>query len=217
MKTTHTRLTLLGLTAMAASSGWFAAPAAAQQQPQQQSAQSTPQNRDDQLARAVAAHDLAGTRAALVRGANPNAVLHDHPAAGTVLHAAALDGRTDLVRCLLDHGAEPVRHNSQFETPRTLAERAGHAAIADLLRQAEDGKYVRPAARPVPPPPPAKTAKTTKSGAPTKQRVAAKNSKTKRPQSAAEHQAAAYKRLKDYNYVKQNFGLGGTTYRANKW
>ena len=148
-------------------------------------------------------------------GANPNAVLHDHPAAGTVPHAAALDGRTDLVKCLLDHGAEPVRHNSQFETPRTLAERAGHAAIADLLRQAEDGKYVRP----VPPPlPPVKTAKTTKPGTPAKQsRVAAKNGKTKRPQSAAERQAAAYKKLKDYNYVKQNFGLGGTTYRANKW
>jgi hypothetical protein len=205
-------ITLLGLAAALSGapglSGRLAAAVAAAQQ------SAGPQSLDDQLARAVAEGNLVRTGALLDRGANLNSTLHNHKAAGTVLHAAALDGRTDLVKCLLDHGAEPVRHNSQFETPRTLAERAGHTAIADLLRQAEEGTYKRPTARPVPSPP-TLTAKTAKSCTVAKR--VAKNSKTKRPSSAAERQAAAYKRFKDYNYAKQNFGLGGTTYRANKW
>ena len=218
MKTTRS----LRLGILAAVSMWCAhcaaVPAiAAAQQPSPSAPQQTIH---DQLARAVADHDLARTKAALTRGANPNTVLFDHPAAGTVLHAAALDNRIELVRCLLDHGAEPVRHNSQFETPRALAERAGHAAIAELLRQTEEGTYVRPAGRSLPPQtthhpvPKTKTPTTTRT---IKSRTSAKNNKTKGPETAAERRAKTLKKLNDYNYVKQNFGLGGTTYRSNKW
>jgi hypothetical protein len=205
-------LTVLAATAVLCCGGAVAAVLAAPAADLlQQPAPAAPQHLDDQLARAVAEGDLARTRALLERGANPNATLHEHRAAGTVLHAAALDANLALVTCLLDHGAEPLRHNSDFETPRALAEKAGHTAVADLLRRAEEGTYKPPA--PVAIRPAAKTSRTPVAPA---KRVTG-NSKTKRPQSAAERQAAAYKKLNDYNYVKQNFGLGGTTYRSNKW
>jgi hypothetical protein len=212
------RLTVLAATAVLCCGGAVAAvPAAPAADPRQQPAPAAPQSLDDQLARAVAQSDLARTRALLERGANPNATLHEHRAAGTVLHAAALDANIALVTCLLDHGAEPVRHNSDFETPRALAEKAGHTAVADLLRRAEEGTYKPPVPLPAPVAP--KSATTTKASRPPApgRQAARKNKPGRGAPSAAERQAKALKKLNDYNYVKQNFGLGGTTYRSNKW
>jgi hypothetical protein len=57
----------------------------------------------------------------------------------------------------------------------------------------------------------------------TKQRATSSSSKSRvkrkkfSAQNDAEVRAKALKRLNDYNYVKQNFGLGGATYSPTKW
>jgi hypothetical protein len=105
-----------------------------------------------------------------------------------VLHAAALDGRTDLVKCLLDHGAEPVRHNSQFETPRTWPNAPATPPSPTCSARPKTANTCAPPPVPSAPPPPAKTAKTTKP-APRPSRAAspprtAKRSARKAPPSA---------------------------------
>jgi ankyrin repeat protein len=51
----------------------------------------------------------------------------------TALFVAALQGRTEIVRMLLEHGADPSRAAFNGVTPREAAESAGHAETAELL------------------------------------------------------------------------------------
>ncbi len=93
MKTTRT-LTLLGLTAMAAS-GLFGLPAAATAQQPPVLSPTVQQSLDSLLAKAVAENDINDARALLDKGAYANTLLSEHKAGGTVLHAAALNGHID--------------------------------------------------------------------------------------------------------------------------
>jgi serine/threonine-protein phosphatase 6 regulatory ankyrin repeat subunit B len=69
----------------------------------------------------------------LARGANVGQRgINDY----TPLHLAAEQGDLAMVELLLSHGAEPnqVTHIDDMETPLEIAERAGHAEVADRLR-----------------------------------------------------------------------------------
>jgi ankyrin repeat protein len=54
----------------------------------------------------------------------------------TPLGFAARWGRRDLVRLLLDHGADPNVAGADWATPLAWAEKKGHRAIAGDLRAA---------------------------------------------------------------------------------
>lgn len=141
---------------------------------------------NQKLAEAVARNNVKLTRTLLNQGADPNTQIAKY--GGGLLHMAAATGKMDLVKALLDKGANAVMRNSTFETPADLARKAGHTALADLLKKAEDGDYIPlPVVPPTPPPAP----------------------KIVIPPAVKKSQAqieAARKKLKDYNYVKQNFG-----------
>jgi ankyrin repeat protein len=74
--------------------------------------------------------DLAKMREALQEGANPQGSVYDfYPP----LHTAALAGKTDAVRLLLDNGAD-VNHVADFQmTPLLAATTEPHIAIVKLL------------------------------------------------------------------------------------
>jgi len=58
---------------------------------------------------------------------------------GTPLHAAALKGKSDVVKLLLAKGADPGAKSAyDGRTPSMLAESAGFADIARLLKEAEE-------------------------------------------------------------------------------
>jgi ankyrin repeat protein len=68
-------------------------------------------------------------------GANPNQHgLNDY----TPLHWAASEGDVRAVTLLLAHGADPAERTriDDYETPLEVAERAGRAEVAQLLREA---------------------------------------------------------------------------------
>lgn len=72
----------------------------------------------------------------------------------TALHEAAIEGRGDVVSWLLAHGADPTRHDEEFDsTPAGWAEHGGHPELAALLAASV------PPPPPVPPGPPSTTAK----------------------------------------------------------
>jgi cytohesin len=52
------------------------------------------------------------------------------------LHEAARNNRTDVVKLLLDQGANPSLANGDGKTPRDLATELEHAAVVELLRSA---------------------------------------------------------------------------------
>lgn len=52
----------------------------------------------------------------------------------TALHGAAGFGQTEMVRWLLDHGADPNAIDNEGKTPLEIAEQTGHEAAAALLR-----------------------------------------------------------------------------------
>jgi ankyrin repeat protein len=62
----------------------------------------------------------------------------------TALHMAAAVNHVETVRLLLEAGANPRLRTriDDYETPRELAEKAGHSEIAALLAIAErDSRY----------------------------------------------------------------------------
>jgi Ankyrin repeats (3 copies) len=145
----------------------------------------TPGGLPRRLFEAVEKNDLAAVRSLLAQGVSPNVL--NAETGDWALHLAAAAGRTELVRALLDKGADARAWNREFQTPRELALKSGFAPLAALLKSAEAGTYVRPTP---------KVVKAPVGGKP-------KNTKGK---SAAQTQAEAYKKLKDYRYVEQNFG-----------
>ena len=70
------------------------------------------------------------TRLLIERGADVNAV---QTAGYRPLHQAAVAGREDLVRMLLDAGADKTARCDRGKTPAEYARERGHAAVAELL------------------------------------------------------------------------------------
>jgi ankyrin repeat protein len=52
------------------------------------------------------------------------------------LHEAAANNRAEVVRLLLDHGADPQLANGDGKTPLDLATAEGHTAVIEMLRNA---------------------------------------------------------------------------------
>src|SRR5206468_511565 len=67
-------------------------------------------------------------------------VNHRQSSASMALHEAAAIGNADVVRLLLDSGAQPDVRNTEGQTPADLAREAGHAALADGLEAAARGR-----------------------------------------------------------------------------
>src|SRR5947208_741815 len=83
------------------------------------------------LRQAVRAGDAASTESILATGFNPNT--RDAMGA-TALHDAVWTGRADLVKLLLDHGADPnIPHAEGLSTALQYAAIKGHARIAAML------------------------------------------------------------------------------------
>jgi ankyrin repeat protein len=70
------------------------------------------------------------TRLLIERGADVNAM---QTAGYRPLHQAAVAGREDLVRMLLEAGAEKMVRCDRGKTPAEYARERGHAAVAELL------------------------------------------------------------------------------------
>jgi ankyrin repeat protein len=64
------------------------------------------------------------------------------------LHTAALNGDAEIVRLLLDHGADALRPTNDGKTPLDLAREAEHAECARLLEAAADTPAARARAEP---------------------------------------------------------------------
>ena len=77
--------------------------------------------------------DIDDVRAALAAGVDVNASDYD---GRTALHLAAAEGRHDVVRYLLEHGARPGAVDRWGGTPLSDAERGGHAEVEAAIRQA---------------------------------------------------------------------------------
>ena len=74
--------------------------------------------------------DVAVTRLLIERGADVNAA---QTAGYRPLHQAAVTGREDLVRMLLDAGADKTARCDRGKTPADYARERGHAAVAEML------------------------------------------------------------------------------------
>lgn len=85
------------------------------------------------LARAIAADDVAGAKAALANGANPNAVFGYGE---TALARAVETQDAAMVSLLLGHGAKPDTKDAEGFTPLILACERGNADIVSALLDA---------------------------------------------------------------------------------
>jgi hypothetical protein len=68
----------------------------------------------------------------------------------TPLAYAALRGNPQMVEMLLKHGADPALPTRDGETAVELALRAGHTAVADMLKRARKERDAAPAPAPTP-------------------------------------------------------------------
>lgn len=66
----------------------------------------------------------------------PDPIDERSPDGLTALHLAASFGRPDVVRLLLDRGADPRALNEDILTAAELADRAGHPEVAAAIRAA---------------------------------------------------------------------------------
>ncbi len=88
---------------------------------------------NEPLASAAAEGDLSRVRFLLSVGASPNAVGIDN--VYTALTGAAEGGHTEIVKLLLQKGAEPFRPDGEGETALDRAKERGHTDIVNLLNQ----------------------------------------------------------------------------------
>jgi ankyrin repeat protein len=54
--------------------------------------------------------------------------------------AATTDGAVDVVKALLEHGADPTIRDYRGETPLDLAREFGHDEVVQILTSAESGR-----------------------------------------------------------------------------
>lgn len=85
----------------------------------------------DAAERERAVEEAAGGAADL-----PDPIDERSPDGLTALHLAASFGRPDVVRLLLDRGADPRALNEDILTAAELADRAGHPEVAAAIRAA---------------------------------------------------------------------------------
>ena len=79
---------------------------------------------------AAEAGKLYAVKVALNRGGDPNQSSRHY---GSVLHAAAVKGHLQIVRLLVESGADATRPDASGRTAAQLAEEAGHGAVAQYL------------------------------------------------------------------------------------
>jgi len=82
---------------------------------------------------------LAIVKDLLAHRADPNIVPKDNSGL-TALMAAAYRGHIDVIRVLLDHGADVSIKDQQGKTALLWAEAQGHADVAQVLRDAATKK-----------------------------------------------------------------------------
>jgi hypothetical protein len=92
-------------------------------------------------------HDIAASRGGLTAGdrvayatllldAGARLDIRDHLLASTALGWACRWGRMELVRLLLERGADPIEADAEpWTTPRAWAEKRGHTDMLDVLRR----------------------------------------------------------------------------------
>lgn len=83
-----------------------------------------------QLSEAAAKNDLPGVKEALKYGAHPDGITDDNY---TALHAAAGNGQIEVVRLLLDNGANVNWGDFISGTPLIMAADGGHEDIVTIL------------------------------------------------------------------------------------
>jgi ankyrin repeat protein len=79
---------------------------------------------------AVAGNRTNVVDVSLARSASVNTRQHG---GWTALHGAAQNGNREMVRILLDYGADPKLKNDHGQTAPDIALEAGHGSIADML------------------------------------------------------------------------------------
>lgn len=87
---------------------------------------------------AVATNDLAGARSMLK--AHPE-LAKAGEGQGTALHAAAKAGNLDMIRLLLEFGADVNAEAHYHESPLTFAAQEGHVEAMKLLREHGGEEY----------------------------------------------------------------------------
>jgi hypothetical protein len=91
---------------------------------------------DERLVAAVWGRNLEGVRTALAEGADPNARENDSYNNPVILLASGTDDNLEIVRALLEAGADPLQTNAGDSTALTFAEEQGATAIVDVLEAA---------------------------------------------------------------------------------